>query len=145
MAMKYLVNLENQIKELKKRYTYFQMINFEQEIIDIVSNLKVDDNVKSAIVVIDTSMRMQSVINDGNKDRLVLSTDILSALFYRYLSQPFLQDDFKVLTRCVTRINELKELRLTITEQDRLTEIDQEIHYMFVQPYMNDEKVVAYE
>ncbi|MGL6146545.1 MAG: hypothetical protein ACRC0D_08650, partial [Macrococcoides caseolyticum] len=79
--MKYLVNLENQIKELKKRYTYFQMINFEQEIIDIVSNLKVDDNVKSAIVVIDTSMRMQSVINDGNKDRLVLSTDLLSALF----------------------------------------------------------------
>ncbi len=143
--MKYLVNLENQIKELKKRYTYFQTINFEQEIIDIVSNLKVDDNVKSAIVVIDTSMRMQSVINDGNKDRLVLSTDILSALFYRYLSQPFLQDDFKVLTRCVARINELKELRLTITEQDRLTEIDQEIHYMFVQPYMNDEKVVAYE
>jgi len=145
MAMKYLVNLENQIKELKKRYAYFQMINFEQEIIDIVSNLKVDDNVKSAIVVIDTSMRMQSVINDDNKDRLVLSTDILSALFYRYLSQPFLQDDFKVLTRCVTRINELKELRLTITEQDKLTEIDQEIHYMFVQPYMNDEKVVAYE
>ena len=143
--MKYLVKLENQIKELKKRYTYFQMINFEQEIIDIVSNLKVDDNVKSAIVVIDTSMRMQSVIDDGNKDRLVLSTDILSALFYRYLSQPFLQDDFKVLTRRVTRINELKELRLTITEQDRLTEIDQEIHYMFVQPYMNDEKVVAYE
>ncbi|ARQ06953.1 hexaprenyl-diphosphate synthase small subunit [Macrococcoides canis] len=143
--MNYLVNLENQINELKNRYAYFQMIQFNQEIIDIVSDLELDDNVKSAIVVIDTSMRMQNVINDSNKDRLVLSTDILSALFYRYLSQPFLQDDFKVLTRCVTRINELKEIRSTVTEQQKLTEIDQEIHYMFVQPYMNDEKVVAYE
>ncbi|QIH75985.1 hexaprenyl-diphosphate synthase small subunit [Macrococcoides canis] len=143
--MKYLVNLENQINKLKNRYAYFQMIHFNQEIIDIVSDLKLDDNVKSAIVVIDTSMRMQDVINDSNKDRLVLSSDLLSALFYRYLSQPFLQDDFKVLTRCVTRINELKEIRSTIAEQQKLTEIDQEIHYMFVQPYMNDEKVVAYE
>ncbi|MEE1107690.1 hexaprenyl-diphosphate synthase small subunit [Macrococcoides canis] len=143
--MNYLVNLENQINELKNRYAYFQMIHFNQEIIDIVSGFELDDNVKSAIVVIDTSMRMQNVINDSNKDRLVLSTDILSALFYRYLSQPFLQDDFKVLTRCVTRINELKEIRSTVTEQQKLTEIDQEIHYMFVQPYMNDEKVVAYE
>ncbi|UTH10563.1 hexaprenyl-diphosphate synthase small subunit [Macrococcoides canis] len=143
--MNYLVNLENQINELKNRYAYFQMIQFNQEIIDIVSDLELDDNVKSAIVVIDTSMRMQNVINDSNKDRLVLSTDILSALFYRYLSQPFLQDDFKVLTRCVTRINELKEIRSTVNEQQKLTEIDQEIHYMFVQPYMNDEKVVAYE
>lgn len=143
--MNYLDNLENQINELKNRYAYFQMIQFNQEIIDIVSDLELDDNVKSAIVVIDTSMRMQNVINDSNKDRLVLSTDILSALFYRYLSQPFLQDDFKVLTRCVTRINELKEIRSTVTEQQKLTEIDQEIHYMFVQPYMNDEKVVAYE
>lgn len=143
--MNYLVNLENQINELKNRYAYFQMIHFNQEIIDIVSGFELDDNVKSAIVVIDTSMRMQNVINDSNKDRLVLSTDILSALFYRFLSQPFLQDDFKVLTRCVTRINELKEIRSTVTEQQKLTEIDQEIHYMFVQPYMNDEKVVAYE
>lgn len=143
--MKYLVNLENQINKLKNRYAYFQMIHFNQEIIDIVSNLKLDDNVKSAIVVIDTSMRMQDVINDSNKDRLLLSSDLLSALFYRYLSQPFLQDDFKILTRCVTRINELKEIRSTIAEQQKLTEIDQEIHYMFVQPYMNDEKVVAYE
>lgn len=143
--MKYLVNLENQINKLKNRYAYFQMIHFNQEIIDIVSDLKLDDNVKSAIVVIDTSMRMQDVINDSNKDRLVLSSDLLSALFYRYLSQPFLQDDFKILTRCVTRINELKEIRSTIAEQQKLTEIDQEIHYMFVQPYMNDEKVVAYE
>ncbi|MCO4095482.1 hexaprenyl-diphosphate synthase small subunit [Macrococcoides canis] len=143
--MKYLVNLENQINKLKNRYAYFQMIHFNQEIIDIVSDLKLDDNVKSAIVVIDTSMRMQDVINDSNKDRLVLSSDLLSALFYRYLSQPYLQDDFKVLTRCVTRINELKEIRSTIAEQQKLTEIDQEIHYMFVQPYMNDEKVVAYE
>lgn len=143
--MKYLVNLENQINKLKNRYAYFQMIHFNQEIIDIVSDLKLNDNVKSAIVVIDTSMRMQDVINDSNKDRLVLSSDLLSALFYRYLSQPYLQDDFKVLTRCVTRINELKEIRSTIAEQQKLTEIDQEIHYMFVQPYMNDEKVVAYE
>ncbi|QCT74901.1 hexaprenyl-diphosphate synthase small subunit [Macrococcoides canis] len=143
--MKYLVNLENQIYKLKNRYAYFQMIHFNQEIIDIVSDLKLDDNVKSAIVVIDTSMRMQDVINDSNKDRVVLSSDLLSALFYRYLSQPFLQDDFKVLTRCVTRINELKEIRSTIAEQQKLTEIDQEIHYMFVQPYMNDEKVVPYE
>lgn len=122
--MNYLVNLENQINELKNRYAYFQMIQFNREIIDIVSDLELDDNVKSAIVVIDTSMRMQNVINDSNKDRLVLSTDILSALFYRYLSQPFLQDDFKVLTRCVTRINELKEIRSTVTEQQKLTEID---------------------
>lgn len=143
--MKYLVNLENQINKLKNRYAYFQMIHFNQEIIEIVSDLKLDDNVKSAIVVIDTSMRMQDVINDSNKDRLVLSSDLLSALFYRYLSQPYLQDDFKVLTRCVTRINELKEIRSTIAEQQKLTEIDQEIHYMFVQPYMNDEKVVTYE
>ncbi|UBH07626.1 hexaprenyl-diphosphate synthase small subunit [Macrococcus armenti] len=143
--MRYLHKIEIELNRLTSRYPYFKKIAFDAEIIKLVDNLNVDENVKCAIVAIDTSMRMQDFINEDNKDNYVLSTDVLSALFYKYLSEPFYQHDFLVLTDCVSRINELKSIRATITDEIALHNINKQIHYMFIQPFMNNEKVVSYE
>lgn len=97
------------IDKLAARYPYFEMIAVDEDILQQTTQLHIDDRTKCAILAIDTSMRMQDMVSDDNKDCYVLSTDLLSALFYQYLATPFLQHHFQVLTDCVAKQNELKQ------------------------------------
>ncbi|WP_312039203.1 hypothetical protein [Macrococcoides bohemicum] len=122
----------NDIDELKKRYPFFEMIPVNPEILTQTTMLDVDDQTKCAILAIDTSMRMQDLVDDSNKDRYVLSTDLLSALFYRYLASPFQQYHYQILTDCVAKQNELKQ-QFSYSNDPALKE---QIDNIFVMPFM---------
>lgn len=100
---------QRDIEQLKKRYPYFEMIDVDDAVLARTTALNIDDQTKCAILAIDTSMRMQDLVTDDNKDKYVLSTDLLSALFYHYLAVPFNQSHYNILTACVARQNELKQ------------------------------------
>lgn len=122
----------NDIDQLKKRYPFFEMIQVNQDILAQTKLLDLDDQTKCAILAIDTSMRMQDMVDDSNKDRYVLSTDLLSALFYRYLASPFQQTQYQVLTECVARQNELKQQY----SQSNDPVVKEKIDNIFVMPFM---------
>lgn len=129
--MSYYEVFLNDIEHLKKRYPFFEMLPVNQDILTQTKGLKIDDQTKCAILAIDTSMRMQDMIDESNKDRYVLSTDLLSALFYRYLATPFQQEHFRILTDCVAKQNELKQ-QYTYSKDAALKEL---IDNIFVKPF----------
>ncbi|MCE4957073.1 hypothetical protein [Macrococcoides caseolyticum] len=121
----------NDINMLHRRYPYFEMIDVDEAILKQTECLQVDDQTKCAILAIDTSMRMQDLVNDINKDRYVLSTDLLSALFYRYLATPFSQKHYQLLTACVAEQNELKQVYADTKDEQLLDKINN----IFVAPF----------
>ncbi|MCU7556763.1 hypothetical protein [Macrococcus capreoli] len=121
----------NDINKLQRRYPYFEMIEVDTSILRQTNALQVDEQTKCAILAIDTSMRMQDMVNDSNKDRLVLSTDLLSALFYRYLATPYHEQHFQLLTACVAEQNELKQVYAETKDQHLLNKINN----IFVTPF----------
>lgn len=124
---------KNDIDKLSKRYSYFETIPVADHIVELLKPLNIDIHTKCAILAIDTSMRMQSLVNDFNKDKYVLSTDLLSALFYRYLSTPYLQRHYQILTSCVAKQNELKQLYAETGDESLIQAID----LMFVTPFIS--------
>ncbi|WP_414046372.1 hypothetical protein ACMGE7_06320 [Macrococcus equi] len=130
--MKFYDIFIHDVSRLQQRYPYFEMIEVNHEILKAIAQLEIDDQTKCAILAIDTSMRMQDLINDKNKDKFVLSTDLLSALFYHYLASPFHQHHFKVLTNSVAKQNELKQ-EYALTKDEKLV---QQINDIFLLPFM---------
>ncbi|WP_414050205.1 hypothetical protein [Macrococcus animalis] len=120
------------IEKLTARYPFFEMIAVDENILTKTANMNIDDQTKCAILAIDTSMRMQDLVTDDNKDCYVLSTDLLSALFYQYLASPFHQHHYQVLTECVAKQNELKQQYADTKDQN----LKNTINNIFIAPFI---------
>ena len=141
--MSYLSCYETQIETLKKKYPYFKPIDLNRNLCLILDQLQINDNIKCAILSIDTSMRMQDIIQHENKDVTVLSSDILSALFYQYMSMDFNARIFNELTSRVKVYNEQSTILMQHEHQTNVEQIQFQLTYCFVLPFINDTKIKA--
>lgn len=141
--MSYLSCYETQIESLKSKYPYFKPIDINRKLCLVLDQIQLKDNIKSAILSIDTSMRMQDVIQHENKDITVLSSDILSALFYHFMSIDYDAEIFHILTHQVKLFNEQTILLIQHDHQIDVEQIKFELTFCFVLPFLNETKIKA--
>ncbi|RXK19282.1 hypothetical protein [Macrococcus sp. DPC7161] len=141
--MSYLSCYEMQIETLKKKYPYFKPIDINRNLCPILDQIQLKDNIKSAILSIDTSMRMQDVIQHENKDISVLSSDILSALFYHYMSIDYDAEKFNLLTHQVKVYNEQSTLLIHECNQKNVEKIKFQLTFCFVLPFICETQIKA--
>ncbi|TDM13214.1 hypothetical protein [Macrococcus lamae] len=124
-------NHDNQM--LEQRYTSYKCPEINPYIAAIVERLNISSNVKKAIIAIDSSMRYADLIDHDNKATALLTTDLLSALFYRYMAEEFNVGQFKVLTQAVKAQNMWKSMFKESGDQSLIAKIET----AFVAPFIS--------
>ncbi|KAA1040183.1 hypothetical protein [Macrococcus equipercicus] len=99
--MDFIAQYQHDNQLLEQRYTSYKCPEINPYIASIVRRLDISSNIKKAVLAIDSSMRYADTITHSNKATALLTTDLLSALFYRYMAEPFNPEQFKLLTQAV--------------------------------------------
>jgi hypothetical protein len=101
ITMDFIAQYKHDNQLLEQRYSSYTCPEINPYIAAIVERLEISSNVKKAVIAIDSSMRFADLITHDNKATALLTTDLLSALFYRYMAEQFNPEQFKRLTQTV--------------------------------------------
>lgn len=130
--MDYLTRFIKDYERIKEKYPQFE-VEYNQQVARIVGELNISNEIKCAVIAIDSSMRLADLVNDDNRAQRILSTDLLSSMFYHYMAKANEPEIFYQLTNAVKCQNIWKQKR----EREQSHLLNVKIETAFIAPFVD--------